>query len=191
MILEPKKRKSVTASIFPPSICHEVIGTDAMVLVFYCWISSQLSHSSLSPSSKGSLVPLHFLPLEWYHLHIWGCWYFSQQSWFQLVIHPAGYFTWCTLHRTPAELFLENGMKVLVAQSCPTLCNSRDCSSPGTSVHGKNRVGCHSLLQGILLTHGLNPGITHCRQILCCLSHQGSHKTEPINMLQVRTLVYS
>ena len=70
------------------------------------------------------------------HLHIWGYWNFSQQSWFQLVIHPAGYFTWCTLHRTPAELFLENGMKVLVAQSCPTLCNSMDCSLPGSSVHG-------------------------------------------------------
>ena len=26
--------------------------------------------------------------IEWYHLHIWGCWYFSWQSWFQLVIHP-------------------------------------------------------------------------------------------------------
>ena len=25
---------------------------------------------------------LHFLPLEWYHLHIWHCWYFSQKSWF-------------------------------------------------------------------------------------------------------------
>ena len=23
-----------------------------------------------------------FLPLECYHLHIWGCWYFSWQSWF-------------------------------------------------------------------------------------------------------------
>ena len=28
-------------------------------------------HSSLSLSSTGSLVPLHFLPLEWYHLYIW------------------------------------------------------------------------------------------------------------------------
>ena len=56
---------------------------------FECWISSQLFHSPLSPSSKGSLVTLYFLPLEWYHLHIWGCWYFFQQSWFQLVIHPA------------------------------------------------------------------------------------------------------
>ena len=27
-------------------------------------------------------------------------------------------------------------MKVLVSQSCPTLCNSVDCSSPGLSVHG-------------------------------------------------------
>ena len=34
VILEPKKRKPVTASIFPPSICHEVMGLDAMILVF-------------------------------------------------------------------------------------------------------------------------------------------------------------
>ena len=51
----------------------------------------------VSPSSRGSLV-LHFLPLEWHHLHIWDCWYFSEQSWFQLVIHPASHFTWWTLH---------------------------------------------------------------------------------------------
>ena len=29
VILEPKKIKSVTASTFPPSICHEVMGLDA------------------------------------------------------------------------------------------------------------------------------------------------------------------
>ena len=28
------------------------------------------------------------------------------------------------------------GNKVLVAQSCPTLCNAMDCSSPVSSVHG-------------------------------------------------------
>jgi len=27
-------------------------------------------------------------------------------------------------------------LKVLVAQSCPTLCNPMDCSLPGSSVHG-------------------------------------------------------
>ena len=40
---------------------------------------------------------------------------------------------------------------------------------------GKNTgVGCHALLQRIFLTQGSNLGILHCRQILYCLSHQGS-----------------
>jgi len=34
MILEPKKIKSVTVSTVSPSICHEVMGIDAMILVF-------------------------------------------------------------------------------------------------------------------------------------------------------------
>ena len=40
---------------------------------------------------------------------------------------------------------------------------------------GKNiGVGCQLLLQEIFLTHGLNPGLQHCRQTLYCPSHQGS-----------------
>ena len=34
VILEPKKIKSVTVSIISPSLCHEVMGPDAMILVF-------------------------------------------------------------------------------------------------------------------------------------------------------------
>ena len=34
VILEPKKTKFVTASTVSPSICHEVMGVDAMILVF-------------------------------------------------------------------------------------------------------------------------------------------------------------
>ena len=34
---------------------------------FECWVLSQPFHFPLSPSSRGSLVPLCFLPLEWYH----------------------------------------------------------------------------------------------------------------------------
>ena len=33
-ILESKKIKSVSISIVSPSVCHEVIGPDAMILVF-------------------------------------------------------------------------------------------------------------------------------------------------------------
>ena len=34
MILEPPKIKSLTVSIFSPSICHEVMRLDAMIFVF-------------------------------------------------------------------------------------------------------------------------------------------------------------
>ena len=34
VILEPQKLKSVTVSTVSPSICHEVMGPDAMILVF-------------------------------------------------------------------------------------------------------------------------------------------------------------
>ena len=66
-----------------------------------------------------------------------------------------------------------------VAQSCPTLCEPVDWSSPGSSVRGdspgKNTsVGCHALLQGIFLTQVSNTGLPQCRWILYHLSHQGS-----------------
>ena len=34
VILEPPKIKSLTVFIVPASICHEVMGPDAMILVF-------------------------------------------------------------------------------------------------------------------------------------------------------------
>ena len=69
--------ESVTVSSFSPYICHEVMGPDAMILAF--WMLSFKSAFSLSSFTfiKSSSVPLHFLPLEWYHLHICSYWYFS------------------------------------------------------------------------------------------------------------------
>ena len=62
VILEPKKIKSVTVSIVSPAICREVMGTDAMILVFWMLSFKPVFHSLLSLSSRGSLVSLHFLP---------------------------------------------------------------------------------------------------------------------------------
>ena len=42
-------------------------------------------------------------------------------------------------------------------------------------------MGCHSLLQGIFPTQGLNPCLLHCRQILYRLSHQGSQGFPDVN----------
>ena len=61
VILENRKIKSATVSTVSPSLCYEVMGPDAMILVFWIWVLSQLFHSPLSLSSRGSLV-LHFLP---------------------------------------------------------------------------------------------------------------------------------
>ena len=54
VILEPKKIKSVTVSIVSPSICHEVMGPDAVILAFEFWVLSQRFHSPLLPSSRDS-----------------------------------------------------------------------------------------------------------------------------------------
>ena len=61
MILEPKKIKSVTVSTVSPSICHEVMGPDTMILVSECRILSQFFQSPLSLSSRSFLI-LCFLP---------------------------------------------------------------------------------------------------------------------------------
>ena len=61
VILDPKKIKAVIVSTFPPvylpcsngTVCHDL---------FECWVSGQFFHSPLSPSSRGCLVPLPFLP---------------------------------------------------------------------------------------------------------------------------------
>ena len=67
------------------------MGPDAMIFIFWMLSLSQLFLSPLSLSSRGSLV-LHFLSQGWCHLYIWDHWYFSCQSWFQLVFLPAQHF---------------------------------------------------------------------------------------------------
>ena len=52
------------------------MGPDAMIFTFLMLsFKAAFSLSSLT-LSRGPLVPLHFLQLGWYHLHVWGCWYF-------------------------------------------------------------------------------------------------------------------
>ena len=48
--------------------------------------------------------------------------------------------------------------------------------SPWNSPGQNTVVDSRSLLQGIFLTQGLNPGLPHCRWILYQLNHKGSPK---------------
>ena len=85
-----------------------------------CWALSQLFHSPLSLSSRGFLVPLHFLPRGWCHL---------------------------LESRLPGEIsitsdmqrYLGNSILLLfccrsVTKLCLTLCNPMDCSTPDSPV---------------------------------------------------------
>ena len=74
-----------------------------------------------------------------------------------------------------SEFVLSTGVKVKVAQSCPTLCNPMDYTVHGIlQARVLEWVASCSLLQGIFPTQGSNPGLLHCRRILYQLSHKGS-----------------
>ena len=62
VILEPKKMKSVTVSVVSSSVCHKVMGPDAMILVFLMLGFKPAFHSALSLSSRVSSLPRRFLP---------------------------------------------------------------------------------------------------------------------------------
>ena len=57
----PRKWSLSLFPFFPPSICREVMGPDDVILVFLMLNFKLHFHSPLSPSSRGSLVPLCFL----------------------------------------------------------------------------------------------------------------------------------
>ena len=66
-----------------------------------------------------------------------------------------------------------------VAQSCPTFCDPMDCSLPGSSSHQILQARILEWIaipfsRGTFPTQGSNPGLTHRRQILYYLNHEGS-----------------
>ena len=126
MILEPKKIKSVTVSTVSPSICHKVMGLDAMTFVF--WILSFKPAFSLSSFTfikrlfSSSLSAVRVVSSAYLRLLI-----FPWQSWFLLVLHLARHFVWCSL------------LLLLLLLSCFShvrLYDPMDCSLPDSSIHG-------------------------------------------------------
>ena len=109
------------------------MGPDAMILAF--WMLSFKPTFSLSFFTFITrLFSSSLSAIRWCHLHIWGYWYFSWKSWFQLVLLPAQCFSWCTLHirlnkqgeilqpwRTPFPIWSHSVVPcpVLTVASCP------------------------------------------------------------------------
>ena len=101
----------------------------------------------------------------------------------ELVMEMGGWGTWSGGRNPPfvgwqTSLSFYSMCVCSVAQSCLTLCNTMEPAGllcPWNSPGKNTGVGYHSLLQGIFLTPGPNPGLLHCRQILYHWSQQGSH----------------
>ena len=81
-------------------------------------------------------------------------------------------------HAQPFQGFWSlRAMCVLVTQTCPTLCDSMDCSPSGSFVH---RIFQARILEWVATSFSRGSSQPRdgtwfeCRQILCCLSHQGS-----------------
>ena len=96
--LEPLKIKSATVSIVLPSICHEVMESDAMIFIFrmlsvkpafslsfFTFIKRLFSYSSLSAIRVVSSAYLRLL-------------IFLLAILISAVLHPAWHSSWCTLH---------------------------------------------------------------------------------------------
>ena len=74
-------------------------------------------------------------------------------------------------------------VKVLVAQTCPTLCDPIDCGLPGSSVYGIFQTG---ILEWVAILFSkwssrlrdLNMGLLNCRQVL----YQAARKTPPTSV---------
>ena len=79
VILEPLQNKICHCF---PIYCHEVMGPDAMILVF--WVLSFKPTFSLSSFTfiKRLFSSSSLSAIRGCHLHVWGHWYFSWQSWF-------------------------------------------------------------------------------------------------------------
>ena len=93
-------------------------------------------------------------------------------------------------------------MRVLVAQSCLTLCDPMGCSRPGSSVHGILQERILELLfpsPGDLLDPGIKPGLLHCRLMMINLQVfittfkvlNRYIKTELFNMMEIELFLFN
>ena len=103
MILEPKKIKSNTVSTVSPSICHEVMGPDAMILVFYhlrsldfgvpLWMSLWSSGSTCSSCKDQVCREEATCPVQLF-VQDFGCWLLAHSSIRHCQLPPLGGTVW-------------------------------------------------------------------------------------------------
>jgi len=88
-------------------------------------------------------------------------------------------FNWRVIALQHCTDFCHEKVKVIVAQSCLTLCNSMDCNLPSSSVHGilQARKLEYFIIQRIFLTQGSKPQSPALQADSLHLSHLHQHES--------------
>ena len=110
------------------------MGLDAMILVFWMLSFKPAFLLSFFTFIKRLFISYSLFALGWYYLHIWGCWFFSWQFWFQFMIHPAWHFAWCTLHVLNNQGGIYSLVVLLSQYWTSPLVHVRFCSAKGASI---------------------------------------------------------
>ena len=120
------KIKSVPVSIISTSICHEVMGPDAMLLIF--WMLSFKPNVSLSS----------FIFIKRLFSYLLSAITVVPSAYLRLLISLPAILSPACASSSPAFLRY-SGAAARSLQLCPTLCDPTDGSPPGSSVPGFSR----------------------------------------------------
>ena len=97
VILEPPKIKSLTVYILSPSISHEVMGPDAVILFFWM-LSFKPTFSLSSFTFIKRLFSSLFSPIRGVSPAYLRLLIFLPAILIPACVYPAQHFTWCSLH---------------------------------------------------------------------------------------------
>ena len=117
-ISEPNKRKSVTAYTFSPSICHEVMGLDTMVLVFL-----MLSFKPAFSLSSFALIRRVFSSSLLPAIRVVSSTYLKLLKFFLAILISAynssslAFLMMCSAHKLNKQGDNKNSLAVLLSQS--------------------------------------------------------------------------
>ena len=124
VILEPKKRESVIASTFPPSVCHEVMGLDTMI--FVCLFVLIFSFNPALSLSSCTLIRRLFSPSLFSAITVVSSAYLRLLMFLPPVLIPAcnspsnspspAFLMMCSAYRLNKQVTADNPV-VLLSQS--------------------------------------------------------------------------
>ena len=115
-----------------------------LMYLLFSLVAPLMTFSSMLKSSRDRkyawlvLDPkiMHLVPPLVYYLLVLWCIFFSSIYFYWSSVALLCYYSFCCRAKWISYMYTYEKVQVLVAWSCPTLCDPMDHSPPGSSVHG-------------------------------------------------------